>query len=222
MDFFASIPLLLGILYIKVYFLPSLRHFYLFFLQESVCSGPILLSWGLDRGCESSSHGTWVSFHQSWIFPELQFREFLSRSLFKFIHLSSAFSILLLSLPRDVFTSDVVILWCRICFVPFPKFFFSILSPICSFCLSFFSYKFLSIFTMVVKIKLLFASSISGPSKPSCWFSSLVCKPHVTFYVLWFFIVCGRALRYKRVSCFNSCRRFVCSRRHELFSVPAG
>ena len=156
------------------------------------------------------------------IFPELQFREFLSRSLFKCIHLSSAFSILLLSPPRDAFTPDVVILWCRICFVPFPKLFFSVLSPICPSCLSCFSCKFLSVFTVVVKIKLLFASSISGPSKPSCWFSSLVCEPHVTFYVLWFFIVCGRALGYKRVSCFNSCRRFVCSRRHELFSVPAG
>ena len=44
MVFFASIPLLLGILYIKVYFSPSLRTFYLFFLQESVCSGPFLLS----------------------------------------------------------------------------------------------------------------------------------------------------------------------------------
>ena len=49
MDFFASIPLLLGILYIKVYFSPSLRHFYLLFLQESVCSGPFLLSWDLDQ-----------------------------------------------------------------------------------------------------------------------------------------------------------------------------
>ena len=55
MVFFASIPLLLGILYIKVYFSPSLRTFYLFFLQESVCSGPFLLSWDLDHGCESSS-----------------------------------------------------------------------------------------------------------------------------------------------------------------------
>ena len=68
MVFFASIPLLLGILYIKVYFSPSLRTFYLFFLQESVCSGPFLLSWDLDHGCESSSHGARVSFHQSGFF----------------------------------------------------------------------------------------------------------------------------------------------------------
>ena len=149
------------------------------------------------------------------IFPELQFREFLSRSLFKCIHLSSAFSILLLSPPRDAFTPDVVILWCRICFVPFPKLFFSVLSPICPSCLSCFSCKFLSVFTVVVKIKLLFASSISGPSKPSCWFSSLVCEPHVTFYVLWFFFLLTSKHEYYNViilwiifSTFEGCNLF--------------
>ena len=200
MDFFASIPLLLGILYIKVYFSPSLRHFYLLFLQESVCSGPFLLSWDLDQhvralvlwslppllrswpACESSSRGAQVSFHQSGFFLSFSLVSvWISFQIYP--SLSSIFH-------SVVFTSDVVILWFRICFVPFPKLLFSPLSPVCSSCLSCFSYKLLSVFTMVAKIKLPFASSVSGPCKPLCWFSSLVCKPHVTFCIIWLFMMC--------------------------------
>lgn len=140
---------------------------------------PLLRSW---PACESSSRGARVSFHQSGFFLSFSLVSvWVSFQIYP--SLSSIFH-------SVVLTSDVVILWFRICFVPFPKLSFSPLSPVRSPCLSRFSYKLLSVFTIVAKIKLPFASSLSGPCKPLCRFSSLVCKPHVTFCIIWLFMMC--------------------------------